>query len=161
MATGHDATFATIRIRGEEVFPLPQRPSPSSPAVTARLSKQARRDTSLERDVRRALHASGFRYRLQVPVPGRPRRTIDICFPGLKLAVFLDGCFWHGCPEHGTRPKSNAEWWRDKVATNRARDSDTTAHLENLGWRVLRFWEHDSPPVIATAIARGVDDLRS
>jgi DNA mismatch endonuclease (patch repair protein) len=132
-------------------------PSSSSPAVAARLSKQSQRDTALELGVRRQLHASGYRYRLQVPVPGRPRRTIDVCFPSLQVAVFLDGCFWHGCPEHGTSPKSNSRWWRDKIEANRVRDNDTTQHLHALGWVVVRCWEHDRSADIANVIGRAVD----
>jgi len=63
--------------------------------------------------------------------------------------VFLDGCFWHGCPEHGTRPTANAAWWSAKIATNQARDADTTAHLVDDGWLVLRYWEHEAPKEIA------------
>ncbi|MFG3657294.1 very short patch repair endonuclease [Streptomyces sp. NPDC047706] len=107
------------------------------------MSRQGRRDTAPEVAVRRLLHASGLRYRVNVPVPGMPRRTIDIVFPRAKLAIFLDGCFWHGCPQHATQPKSNAEWWRVKLDKNMSRDAETTAHLVTEGWTVLRFWEHE------------------
>ncbi|WP_371827604.1 very short patch repair endonuclease [Amycolatopsis sp. WQ 127309] len=137
------------------------RPIPSSSAVSARLSRQARQNTSPELRVRRELHTSGYRYRVHTPVPGKPRRTMDICFTKVKLAVFLDGCFWHGCPDHGTQPKSNAEWWRNKVAANRSRDADTNMHLGALGWAVLRFWEHEDPADVAAAIGRSVDDFRA
>lgn len=82
---------------------------PSSPAVSDRMSHQASRDTAPEVAVRKLLHASGYRYRLNERVPHMSRRTIDIAFTRAKVAVFLDGCFWHGCPEHATQPKSNAE----------------------------------------------------
>ncbi|MEU6067246.1 very short patch repair endonuclease [Streptomyces sp. NPDC047082] len=113
------------------------------------MSRQVSRDTSPELAVRRLLHAAGLRYRLNVPVPGMRRRTIDIAFRGPKIAVFLDGCFWHGCPQHATHPKSNAEWWRTKLDKNMARDLETTRHLEAEGWTVLRFWEHESPRTVA------------
>ncbi len=97
-------------------------PTPSSAAVSARMSRQGSRDTAPEVAVRRLLHAAGLRYRLNVPVPGMPRRTIDITFGKDRIAVFMDGCFWHGCPQHATSPKSNAEWWRTKLDKNMARD---------------------------------------
>ncbi|MGW6985183.1 very short patch repair endonuclease [Streptomyces sp. NPDC054932] len=125
---------------------------PSSPGVSARMSRQASRATTPELAVRRLLHASGLRYRVNFPVPGIRRRTIDIAFTRAKIAVFLDGCFWHGCPEHATRPKANAEWWRAKLEKNMSRDRETTAHLEAVGWTVLRFWEHQSPEEVAREI---------
>ncbi|MFC9611989.1 very short patch repair endonuclease [Streptomyces sp. NPDC056938] len=126
---------------------------PSSPVVSARMSRQARKDTAPEVEVRRLLHASGLRYRLHVRVPDMPRRTIDIAFTRAKVAVFLDGCFWHGCPEHATQPKANAEWWRAKLDRNMARDRETTEHLLADDWTVLRFWEHESAADVATRIA--------
>lgn len=107
--------------------------------------------------MRRLLHAAGLRYRLQVKVPGMPRRTIDIAFPGAKVAVFLDGCFWHGCPEHATQPKANAQWWREKLDKNMARDRETSELLAAAGWTVLRFWEHEAPESVA---ARVIDARR-
>ncbi|SPE54117.1 Very short patch repair protein [Streptomyces netropsis] len=132
---------------------------PSSPGVSARMSRQASRDTNPELAVRRLLHASGHRYRLQRPVPGLPRRTIDIAFPKAKVAVFLDGCFWHGCPQHATSPKANADWWRQKLDRNISRDRETTAHLVAAGWTVLRFWEHETPVEVADRVAVAVDGI--
>lgn len=129
---------------------------PSSPNVSARMSRQNRRDTAPEVAVRRILHAGGLRYRVNAPVPGMPRRTIDIVFPKAKVAVFLDGCFWHGCPQHATSPKSNAEWWRTKLDKNMARDTETTEHLTQEGWTVLRFWEHEPVDDVASRIAAAV-----
>ncbi|MEU9732009.1 very short patch repair endonuclease [Streptomyces sp. NPDC048002] len=117
------------------------------------MSKQSSRDTAPEVAVRRLLHAAGLRYRVNVPVPGMPRRTIDIVFTRARIAVFLDGCFWHGCPQHATQPKANAEWWRNKLDRNMARDSETTRHLEAAGWTVLRYWEHESPDAVARSVA--------
>ncbi|MEU3657019.1 very short patch repair endonuclease [Streptomyces sp. NPDC032161] len=117
---------------------------PSSPGVSARMSRQPSRDTTPEVAVRKLLHASGYRYRINARVPGMSRRTMDIAFTRAKVAIFLDGCFWHGCPVHATQPKSNAEWWRQKLDRNMARDKETTTHLESQGWTVLRFWEHES-----------------
>ncbi|MFE3180877.1 very short patch repair endonuclease [Streptomyces violascens] len=131
--------------------------APSSPSVSARMSRQGSRDTAPELAVRKLLHAAGLRYRVNVPVPGMPRRTIDIAFGRAKIAVFMDGCFWHGCPQHATQPKANAEWWRAKLDKNRARDHETTAHLEAAGWTVLRYWEHATPAEVAAEVKGIVD----
>lgn len=110
------------------------------------------RDTGPEMAVRRALHARGLRYRVDHPLPFDRRRRADIVFTRAKVAVFIDGCFWHGCPEHGTTPRTNTAFWADKIVTNRVRDADTTARLEGLGWIVLRFWEHEEPHVCVNII---------
>lgn len=115
------------------------------------MSRQGRRDTGPEVALRRALHAQGRRFRVVYPVPGQRRRTIDIAFTRRKVAVFVDGCFWHGCPEHGVHPRSNSAWWRDKLAANQARDRDTDRLLDEQGWTVLRVWEHER---IEVAMAR-------
>lgn len=133
---------------------------PSSPGVSARMSRQLSRDTAPEVAVRKLLHASGYRYRLNERVPNMSRRTIDIAFTRAKVAVFLDGCFWHGCPDHATQPKSNAEWWRQKLDRNMARDAETTEHLTAAGWTVLRFWEHEAPARVAERVAEAVDRER-
>lgn len=127
-------------------------PGPSSEALSRRMSAVKRRDNGPELAVRRRLHAAGLRYRVAFHVPGQRRRTIDIAFPGRRLAVYIDGCFWHGCPVHGTAPKANATWWADKLAANRARDADVTLQLEALGWTVLRFWEHEDPADVARQV---------
>jgi DNA mismatch endonuclease (patch repair protein) len=93
-----------------------------------------------------------LRYRVAWPVPGQRRRTIDIAFTRARLAVYIDGCFWHGCPVHATSPKANAAWWADKISANRARDVDVTAQLEDLGWTVMRFWEHEQPSDVVTQV---------
>ncbi|RAG83794.1 very short patch repair endonuclease [Streptacidiphilus pinicola] len=134
--------------------------TPSSPDVSVRMSLQASQNTRPEVAVRRALRAIGVGYRIHVAVPGKRRRSIDIAFVGPKVAVFIDGCFWHSCPEHGTRPGSNSEQWRAKFARNIERDLDTTAHLEGLGWLVLRFWEHQSPVDVAEQVAAAVAERR-
>ena len=134
------------------VFTVPPHPGASSEAISRRMSRLPRRDNAAELAVRRILFAAGLRYRVALPVPERPRRSIDIAFLGVKVAVFIDGCYWHGCPEHGTQPTSNSEWWRTKLAANRARDVDTTQHLEAIGWTVLRIWEHEAPTAAAERI---------
>jgi DNA mismatch endonuclease (patch repair protein) len=131
-------------------------PVASSPAVAARMSRQARRDTAPELALRRLLHASGLRYRVAYPVPGLQRRTIDIAFTRARVAVFVDGCFWHGCPEHATWPSANSTWWRDKIEANRRRDHHTRELLEDSGWLVLRFWEHQDPALAAAVVQQAV-----
>ncbi|MEV6009131.1 very short patch repair endonuclease [Streptomyces sp. NPDC051976] len=121
------------------------------------MSRQASKDTACELLVRRRLHAAGLRYRVEYPVPGMARRRIDVAFTAVKVAVLIDGCFWHGCPEHATQPKSNAEWWRQKLDRNMARDTETTEHLAAAGWEVLRFWEHEPPGDVALRIAATVE----
>ncbi|MFF4652942.1 very short patch repair endonuclease [Streptomyces sp. NPDC001380] len=135
-------------------------PIASSAAVAARMSRQASRNTAQELAVRRLLHRGGLRYRIHVPVPGMPRRTMDIAFGRVRIAVFLDGCFWHGCPDHATKPRANAAWWRDKLNRNIERDRETTDHLASAGWTVLRFWEHEAPEDIACRIAAEVRTRR-
>jgi DNA mismatch endonuclease, patch repair protein len=114
-----------------------------------------RRDTSCEMAIRSAVHAMGLRFRVDWPVPATRRRA-DLAFVSAKVAVFVDGCFWHGCPEHRTWPKANAEWWRDKLDSNVRRDRDTDALLKAAGWTVLRFWEHEDASRAARTIRRTV-----
>ncbi|SFE52363.1 T/G mismatch-specific endonuclease [Blastococcus tunisiensis] len=119
------------------------------------MGRVKKRDNGPEMAVRRLLHIAGLRYRVAWPVPGQRRRTIDIAFTRARLAVFVDGCFWHGCPVHATSPKANAAWWVEKISTNRARDADVTSQLEEMGWTVLRFWEHETPEgVVSTIVDR-------
>lgn len=110
------------------------------------------RDTSIELNVRPLLHAEGLRYRIDLaPVPGLRRRA-DIVFTRAKLAVFLDGCFWHACPIHGTQPKTNDHYWSSKLQANVARDRDTDARRRAAGSTVIRFWEHERSEAIASEI---------
>lgn len=132
-------------------FNVPAHPGSSGDDVSRRMSKLRRRDNDRELSLRRALHAAGYRFRVTHPVPGLRRRTIDIAFTRRRVAVLLDGCFWHGCPVHGTDPRSNRAWWAEKIASNRARDRDTDSHLTTLGWIVVRIWEHED---LAEALQR-------
>jgi DNA mismatch endonuclease (patch repair protein) len=116
------------------------------------MQRQLRKDTLPELELRRLLHAAGLRYRVSWPVPGLPRRTIDVAFTRRRIAVFVDGCFWHGCPVHGTLPRANAAWWANKIEANRRRDQQTTDHLSSLGWDVLRAWEHERPADVAQRV---------
>ncbi|WP_055690281.1 very short patch repair endonuclease [Streptomyces prasinus] len=125
------------------------------------MSRQASKDTGGELAVRRLLHAAGLRYRVEYPVPGMARRRLDVAFTRAKVAVLIDGCFWHGCPVHATQPKANAEWWRKKLDRNMARDRETTEHLIAQGWTVLRFWEHEAPEEVAARVAATVEQRRA
>lgn len=137
------------------------RPAASSASVQSRMSRQRRRDTKPELLVRQTLHARGIRYRVNAtPEPGMRCRA-DILWRGLRLAVFIDGCFWHGCPVHATRPKANGGWWAEKLDGNIQRDRRTDLELTNRGWTVLRFWEHERPSTCADAICTKLAELRA
>ena len=118
------------------------------------MSKIRQTGTDAEIALRREIHHLGLRYRVGYEVLKKPRRVADVAFPGRKIAIFVDGCFWHGCPEHATWPKRNAEFWRQKIEANRQRDADTNNLLRSIGWTVLRFWSHESPVEAARAVAR-------
>lgn len=135
------------------------RPLDISP-VRKRMRATSGRDNPREVAIRRLLYRARVRYRVHFPVPGRSRRTIDIAFTQIKLAVFLDGCFWHSCPSHGTRARSNADFWSRKLDQNKARDLDTNATLQNDGWSVLRIWEHEPIADAVTKILGAATRLR-
>ncbi|WP_424180025.1 very short patch repair endonuclease [Yoonia sp. TsM2_T14_4] len=116
----------------------------------ARVRQKGRR---CEVELRRALHSRGLRYRLQVPLITKPRRFADVVFVSARVAVFVDGCFWHGCPEHASWLKTNAEFSREKFKANRSWDADTGRRLSELGWRVIRIWEHEDANDAADRIA--------
>src|SRR5699024_693382 len=114
-------------------------PAPFDAATRARMQKQRRRDTRCEVEVRRELHRRGRGFRVDVKLEDDMRCRADLAWKTRKIAVFIDGCFWHGCPVHGTSPKNNAVWWASKIETNCRRDGRITEELSNRGWRVLRF----------------------
>ena len=124
------------------------------------MARVRQKGTRCEIELRKALHAKGLRYRLQVPLLTKPRRVVDIVFPSARLAVFVDGCFWHGCPEHASWPKNNADFWREKIETNRSRDVDTDQRLAALGWETVRVWEHEEATEAANRIAELVNARR-
>jgi DNA mismatch endonuclease (patch repair protein) len=131
-------------------------PEASSPEALRRMKRQRRFDTRPEIAIRRLVHAKGLRYRVDavLPVVG-VRRRADMLFGRSKVAVFVDGCYWHSCPDHGTKPKANAEWWAEKLAANVSRDRDTDRRLAAVGWAVLRIWEHEE----AESTAQKIDKL--
>lgn len=132
----------------------------STPEARRRMQRVRQKNTSAEAALRRELHARGLRYRVQVPVLTKPRRVADVAFRGLRVAVFVDGCFWHGCPQHATWPKQNAEFWRAKIEANMARDEDTDERLRGEGWKVIRVWAHEEPKIAAQRIAHILERRR-
>ncbi|GGO64367.1 very short patch repair endonuclease [Nonomuraea cavernae] len=119
------------------------------------------RDTKPELALRRAVHALGLRYRVAArPVAGL-RRTADLVFPRIRVAVFLDGCFWHGCPEHHSVAKTNSAYWAEKLRRNRERDEETDRLLGEAGWSVIRIWEHVDPLEAARRVAEVVHRMRA
>lgn len=99
----------------------------------------------------------GLRYRVAYPIPTLRGRSIDVAFTRAKLAVFVDGCFWHACPVHGTKPRANRDWWEAKLATNARRDAETNALLAADGWLVLRIWEHEEPRDAASRVRAALE----
>ena len=127
----------------------------SSPAVRKSMLGNKRRDTQIELRVRRLLHARGLRYRVDF-APLDKRRRADIVFTRQQFVIFIDGCFWHGCPDHYVIPKTNVHYWSPKIETNLARDADTSAQLREAGWTVLRFWEHQPAADVAERVIAAV-----
>ena len=128
----------------------------STDAVHERMSRQRRRDTAPEVALRRALHAVGLRFYVHRRPLRSLRREADVVFPRRRVAVFVDGCFWHRCPEHGVSPRLNDGYWSAKLDNNAARDRETDEVLTNAGWRVVRVWEHEDPESAAERVAGAV-----
>ncbi|GAA1807320.1 very short patch repair endonuclease [Nocardioides hankookensis] len=118
------------------------------------------RDTGPEMAVRRIIYAQGLRYRVDARPIAALNRRADLVFSRARVAVFIDGCFWHGCPDHHTIAKTNSSYWADKVENNRQRDLDTSERLREEGWLVLRFWEHQRAADVAEAIVSAVKERR-
>lgn len=133
----------------------------SSAGNRASMQGNRSRDTKPELVLRRAVFALGLRYRVAYRPLRQVRRSADLAFTRVKVAVFLDGCFWHGCPEHYTKPKTNAEFWAKKYSTNRARDRQTDQLLKDAGWTTIRIWEHEDLLAAAARIAVEVERRRS
>jgi DNA mismatch endonuclease (patch repair protein) len=136
-------------------------PHPTTAAVTAVMKGNRRADTRPEVALRSDLHRRGLRFRKDVALrPAERLRRVDIVFPSVKLAVFVDGCFWHGCPEHGNRPKANTDYWTPKLSRNVARDAEINRELTSAGWSVIRVWEHEDNASAGERIAREHRRLR-
>lgn len=134
-------------------------PSPQGSTRSANMRANRRRDTEPELAVRRLLHSQGLRYRVDFPIRPDQGRLVrpDIAFTKARVAVFIDGCFWHGCPEHGRRTGGvNGSYWGPKIARNRERDAEQASRLSAGGWMVMRFWEHEAAPEVAGRIAGAV-----
>ncbi len=116
-----------------------------------------RRDTTPELQIRSLLHRAGLRYRVDYKVgPGRSAPRPDIAFTRQRIAVFIDGCFWHQCPQHATIPTANRDFWEAKLRRNVERDRENDAALRQLGWTVIRIWEHDDPEEVAACVVEAV-----
>jgi len=133
----------------------------STPEARRRMQRVRQKNTSAESALRRELHARGVRYRIHVAVLTKPRRVADVAFSGLRVAVFVDGCFWHGCPLHATWPKENAEFWRTKILANQERDRDTDERLRAEGWKVVRVWEHEPSEQAARRVTMVIEKRKA
>lgn len=134
-------------------------PPATSPGRSRNMAAIQRRDTNPERKLRSLLHASGLRFRVDLPIRVSDQRPIrpDVVFTRRRLVVFMDGCFWHGCPEHGRRPGiRNGHYWTPKIAGNIQRDRRHVDALKGAGWDVLRFWEHETAEAVAVAVISAV-----
>ncbi|MCG3042010.1 very short patch repair endonuclease [Streptomyces sp. S1A] len=141
--------------------PLPADSKASSRGARAVMRANRGRDTKPELALRSLLHRAGLRYRVDTQPLEGVRRRADIVFPKERIAVFVDGCFWHGCPEHMRASKKNAESWKTKIEGNRARDAETNELLRAAGWTVIRIWEHENPAEAAGLITHAVHKLRT
>jgi DNA mismatch endonuclease (patch repair protein) len=130
-----------------------KKPPASSLLIRDRMRAQRTKDTEAERALRSALFRRGLRFRVNQKLPGLSRKTFDVVFPRARIAVLVDGCFWHACPLHATWPKANAEWWKNKIEENQRRDRATNEALVAAGWTVVRVWEHVDAEVAAEKIA--------
>jgi DNA mismatch endonuclease, patch repair protein len=133
-------------------------PAPLDAATRRRMQITRKRDTRAELLLRAAVHRRGLRYRVDSPPFPGMRRRADLVFSRARVAVFVDGCFWHSCPAHGTVPEHNRAWWEEKLAGNQRRDRDTDARLREAGWTVVRTWEHEDPDSAADRVDRVVRD---
>ncbi len=145
----------------ETTLPLvPPPPPASSEAARSVMRGNSRVVTRPERALRSLLHRRGLRFRVDVAPEPHLRCQADIVFRRARVAVFVDGCFWHGCPEHGTQPVTNSEYWRAKIARNVARDRRNDAALQSQGWTVVRVWEHERPEDGATRVMAAIRQMR-
>lgn len=140
---------------------LPVGSTASSMGVRASMRANRGKDTGPELAVRKLLYQRGLRYRVNAKPVAEIRRRADVVFPGDRVAVFVDGCFWHGCPEHYRPAVRNASFWREKIEGNRRRDAETNEKLVAAGWTVIRVWEHDEPVLAAERIFQRLCKIRA
>lgn len=149
---GHAAEAGVVVYRYVDPGPVPPA---SSPATAKVMRRTKRRDTAPELRLRKALHRRGERFLVDTTPPGTTRRRrADVLLRGARMAVFVDGCSWHWCPQHGRVPKSNSQWWLRKLAGVVRRDKDVEAELAAAGWMVVRVWEHEDPEAAADDIVK-------
>jgi DNA mismatch endonuclease (patch repair protein) len=143
-----------LTTNGRRQIAVADYPFPSTPYATTIMKANPSRNTGPELRLRSLLHASGLRYRVNYPIRADERRPIvaDIAFTRVKLAVFVDGCFWHACPLHGTVPRANLGYWGPKLRRTAERDRETSARLDQSGWLVWRVWEHQEPREVLAQI---------
>lgn len=137
-----------------EIAESPGKSWASSPGRRRNMQANRGRDTGPELALRRLLHAQGFRYRVSARPLRSVRRTADLVFRSARVAVFVDGCFWHRCPAHATDPKTNSDYWKPKLERNVERDRETDLLLKEAGWLSVRVWEHEDPQVASRRIAK-------
>jgi DNA mismatch endonuclease, patch repair protein len=135
---------------------VPYKSWASNDAVRASMQGNRSRDTSPELALRRELHKLGLRYRVNIRPIGTWRGTADVVFTRRRVVVFVDGCFWHGCPDHYKAPKTTGDFWQNKLVGNVTRDRLVQERLEEAGWEVIRVWEHESPAEAAAQIAETI-----
>lgn len=128
-------------------------PKPKNEAVRRRMSATKSTDNALELNLRSKLFARGLRFRVHRAIVPNSRRTVDVVFPRARVAIYVDGCFWHGCPIHRTFPKNNSAWWLRKIEQNIGRDRDSDSRLKDAGWIVIRVWEHEDLVTASRRIA--------
>ncbi|MGW1588324.1 very short patch repair endonuclease [Streptomyces sp. NPDC002386] len=136
---------------------LPTDSKASSIAVRAVMAANKGRDTKPELLLRSILYRRGLRYRVNAQPLPELRRTADLLFPKAHVAVFVDGCYWHGCPDHYRPAMKRSRFWQDKIQGNQARDADTNQRLREKGWTVIRIWEHEDPNVAAEKVVAALE----
>jgi len=157
-----DGLIEPVASQDAETRPRIGYPMPSSEAVSRVMRGNRRSDTKLEVRVRSELHRRGLRFRKQLLITaGDIRVRADVAFPRQGLAVFLDGCFWHRCPEHGNSPRANSSYWATKLDHNVERDRKVIAALDSTGWTVLRIWEHEPANVAANQVQTTLADCKA
>jgi DNA mismatch endonuclease (patch repair protein) len=153
------------RLAAEKNLLAPPAPAPlswaKSRAVRSAMQGNKGRDTEPELQLRSILYRNGLRYRVNTRPMAKLRRTADVVFPTARIAVFVDGCYWHGCPEHYRPSRENWQFWHDKIGGNKARDAETDQLLAEAGWQSIRVWEHEEPETAALRVIAAVQIARA